>query len=215
MEMSRRALIFLTTAIFLLAPGLQAAPGGSDSSSLTQVDGIVSAVVDNLWAQGDMYWHEGDYPRIIALDRIITQADPHFVDAFNTGAWLMWSDGLDGDAQAFYELAVRSNPHDPAAYYDYGMFLFNHRHDYAAAIRVYRRDVQQASPGVLDWRMLAHSYEKADAWDQAVGIWRQIKARWPHGDPRDPTHGDIDDQNLRRALSHLSPAASEQKAPTL
>ena len=203
----------LVTLLLMLAPGLRAAPGAGDSSSPAQVDGIVSAVVDKLWAQNDLYWHVGDYPRIIALDRIITQADPHFVDAFNTGAWLMWSDGLDSDAQAFYELAVRDNPDDPAAYYDYGMFLFNHRHDYPAAIRVYRQDVQRAAPGVLDWRMLAHSYEKAGDWTQAVATWRQIKVLWPHGDPRDPTHGGIDDQNMRRALSHLTPAVPAQKVP--
>ena len=129
-----------------------------DTSSRAQVDGIVSAVVDRLWAQNDDYWHHGDYPRIIALDRIITQADPHFVDCYNTGAWLMWSSGRDADAQAFYALGVANNPRELAAYYDYGMFLLNHRKDYPAAIRVYRQDTLRANAGLLDWRMLAHSY---------------------------------------------------------
>lgn len=170
-------------------------------SPTAQVDGIVSAAVDGLWAQTDEYWHHGDYPRIIALDRVITQADPHFLESFNTGAWLMWSSGLDADAEAFYQQAVQNNPHTSAAYYDYGLFLFNHRHDYPGAIRVFTQDAARANPGVLDWRMLAHAYEKAGRWDRAVTVWRRIKARWPHGAPGDASHGAVDDQNMRRALA--------------
>lgn len=172
------------------------------TSSPVQADGIVSAAVDGLWAQTDAYWHKGDYPRIIALDRIITQADPNFVESFNAGAWLMWSSGLDADAEAFYQQAVQYNPDNSAAYYDYGLFLFNHRHDYPGAVRVFTQDVARANPGVLDRRMLAHSYEKAGQWDLAAAVWRRIKARWPHGAPGDPSHGDVDDRNLRRALAH-------------
>ncbi|MDQ2688482.1 MAG: hypothetical protein M3Y28_11525 [Armatimonadota bacterium] len=190
----------------LFFPDLPAAAAPAPASSPAQADGIVSAAVDDLWAQTDAYWHVGDYPRIIALDRIITQADPHFVESFNTGAWLMWSSGLDSDAEAFYQQAVQNNPHTPAAYYDYGQFLFNHKHDYHGAIRVFTQDVARAQPGVLDWRMLAHSYEKAERWDRAVAVWRRIKARWPHGAPGDPSHGGVDDRNLQRALSHLKAA---------
>ena len=198
-------LMTLTAAV-----GAAPAQAPQDTSSPAQVDGIVGAVVDRLWAKNDEYWHRGDYPRIIALDRIITQADPHFVECYNTGAWLMWSSGRDADAQAFYAQAVAHNPHDPAAYYDYGMFLFNHRKDYPAAVRVYRRDTQRANGGLLDWRMLAHSYEKAGDWARAVQTWRQIKARWPHGTDRDPASAAVDARNLQRALAHLNGPAAPQ-----
>ena len=88
------------------------------------------------------------------------------------------------------------------------MFLYNHRHDYGAAIRVYTRDVSRADGGTLDWRMLAHAYEKAGHWDHAVVIWRKVKARWPHGAPGDGTLGAVDDRNLSRALSHAESAHS-------
>ncbi len=203
--------IALLAAVFP-APSASAAPRSRKHSpqppvsSPAQVDGIVSAAVDSLWVQTDVYWHQGDYPRIIALDRIITQADPHFMESFNTGAWLMWSSGLDADAEAFYQQSVRNNPRTSAAYYDYGLFLFNHRHDYPGAIRVFTQDVAKADPGVLDWRMLAHSYEKAGRWDRAVAVWRRIKARWPHGAPGDSARGAVDDLNLRRALARQAAA---------
>lgn len=202
----RLGLSLLLLMLFVV-PFAHAAPkvaSSSEASSSAQVDGIIDAAVDKLWAQNDEYWHQGDYPRIIALDRIITQADPHFIDCYNTGAWLMWSSGLDSDAQAFYEQAVANNPHVSAAYYDYGMFLLNHRKDFAGAIRVYGQDTQHADAGILDWRMLAHSYEKAGDWKRAVQTWRQIKTRWPHGVAHDSTSAAVDDNNLQRALAHLN-----------
>lgn len=203
----------LALAFLAESPVRGAAPPAS--SSPAQVDGIVSAVVDRLWTQTDVYWHQGDYPRIIALDRIIVGADPHFMEPYQTGGWLMWSSGQDADADAFYRLGIQNNPRNSKAYYDYGLsFLVNHKHDYPAAIRVFRQDVTQADAGVLDWRMLAHSYEKAGQWDRAVATWRAMRKRWPHGAPGDPAHGAVEVANLKRALAHLDPSpAPRSEAP--
>jgi tetratricopeptide (TPR) repeat protein len=215
----KTASIVLLLTLFVWTPLAQAAPKDASSrSSQVQVNGIVDTVMDKLWAQDDEYWHSGDYPRIIALDRIMAQAEPHFIECYNAGAWLMWSDGLDDDAQAFYQQCVVNNPSDSSAYYDYGMFLLNHRKEYPAAIRVFRQDIAHTGGDLLDWRMLAHSYEKNGDWDRAVQTWRQIKTRWPHGIPKDPTSAAVDDNNLKRALSHLktpTPPAPEGKPATL
>lgn len=146
-----------------------------------QVDGIVDGVVDQLWRQTDRYWHGGDYPRIIALDRIITQADPQFLEAYSTGGWLMDSLGRTKDAEAFYTLATRNNPKAAYAYSTLGFFYFNTTHDYQAAARAFGKDTQQADADLNDWKMLAHAQEHAGQWDAAVATWHQIKARWPNG----------------------------------
>ncbi len=169
----------------------------------TQVDGILSGVVDKLWAQNDVYWHRGDYPRIIALDKIIVQADPHFIECYTTGAWLMWSDGQNADAEAFYKQCIRDNPGTSLAYYDYGFFLYNHLHRYADASHVFARSSALPDAGVLDLRMLAHSYEKVGQYGRAVGVWRRIKARWPHGAPLDSTLGAVDTRNLNKDIERL------------
>ncbi len=172
----------------------------------TQVDGILSGVVDKLWAQNDAYWHTGDYPRIIALDKIIVQADPQFIECYTTGAWLMWSDGANADAEAFYKQCIRDNPGTSLAYYDYGFFLYNHLRRYADARRVFARSAAQPDAGVLDYRMLAHSSEKLGQYDKAVGVWRRIKARWPQGAPGDTTRGAVDTNNLNKDLHLLKGA---------
>lgn len=157
----------------------QAAPPASVQQ--IQASGIVSGVVDHLWTQTDVYWHRGDYPRIVALDRIITQADPQFLEAYSTGGWLMDSLGRTQDAEAFYTLGTRCNPQAEYAYWNLGFFYFNTTHDYPAAARAFRHAVQQHGADLNDWKMLAHSYEKAGRWDDAVETWQQIRARFPHG----------------------------------
>lgn len=186
------------------APHTRPAPGRSVGE--TQADGILAGVADKLWAQNDVYWHQGDYPRIIAQDRIIVQADPHFIECYTTGAWLMWSDGQDRDAEGFYKQCIGSNPGQSAAYFDYGFFLYSHLHRYADAQRVFARSAALPDAGVLDMRMLAHAYEKLGQYDNAVTVWRRIKARWPQGAPQDGTHGAVDTNNLNKDLRHLGAA---------
>ena len=164
---------------FLPATAAWAAPTAAQQQR--QAGGIVSGVVDRLWSQTDTYWHAGDYPRIIALDRIITEADPQFLEAYSNGGWLMDSLGRTKDAQAYYTLGAHNNPHAEYAYWNLGFFYFNTPHDYPAAARAFRLAVQQPNADLNDWKMLAHSYEKARQWDLAVSTWEQIRARYPHG----------------------------------
>ena len=146
-----------------------------------QVDGIITAVVDRLWRQTDVDWHEGDYPRIVALDRIITEADPQFLEAYSNGGWLMDSLGRTKDAEAYYTLGTRRNPHAAYAFWNLGFFYFNSTHNYYAAARAFAIDTEQVDADLNDWKMLAHSQEKAGQWDDAVATWRKIKTRWPNG----------------------------------
>lgn len=170
------------------APSVVKAP-----SSPAQVDAIVDAAVDKLWAQTDEYWHDGDYPRIIALDRIITQADPQFVESYSTGGWLMESTGKTRDAEAFYQESARNNPQKSYAWHSLGMFYFNTVKDYGAAARAFETGTRQRDAEINDWKMLAHTYEKMQKVDKAAMTWRTIKARWPNGPAVDV--------NLQRALA--------------
>jgi len=146
-----------------------------------QVEGIVGGVVSKLWVQTDHWWHEGDYPRIVALDRIITEADPQFLEAYSNGGWLMDSLGRTHDAELYYTQGTKNNPHASYAFWNLGFFYFNSVHDYAAAARAFKSDSQQADSDLNDWKMLGHSQEKSGQWDDAVATWHKIKVRWPNG----------------------------------
>ena len=150
-------------------------------SGKAQVDGIVSSVVDDLWAENDEYWHHGDYARHIALDRIIVGADPHFTECYSDGGYLMESLGLLKDAEAFYQFNVRDNPKVPDAYSSLGMFYFNTLKDYKASALVMRKGVRLKDADINNWKLLAHSYERAGDLSNSLKTWTTIKAHWPNG----------------------------------
>lgn len=175
------------------------------SSSPVQVTGILSRVVDRLSAQRDVYWHEGDYPRIIALDRIITEADPHFIDAYETGGWLMDSLGHHKEAEAYYRLGVANNPRVEPPYFHLAFFYFSTLHKYRLAASLFRKGAQLPGADINDWKMAAHSYSHAHEYNRAVGVWEYIKSRWPHGLAVD--------HNLQEALAAQSAARQGTAAP--
>lgn len=179
--MSFRPLFPLALAALaaLAAPPARAAP--APASSPVQADGVCALVVDRLWRQTDEYWHGGDYPRIVALDRVITQADPQFLEAYSTGGWLMDSLGRAGDAEAFYKQGVAHNPHAAYAYWNLGFFYFNTAKNYPEAARVFEMDTRQPDADLNDWKMRGHAEEKAGEWDRAVATWQTVKAKWPGG----------------------------------
>ncbi len=172
---------FPAVLLLLCLPGLTAQAAPTAVQQQIQASGIVSSVVDKLWDQTDRYWHGGDYPRIIALDRIITEADPQFLEAYSNGGWLMESLGRTQDAEAYYMLGVRNNSRSEYAYRNLGFFYFSTKHNYSAAAQAFRHAVQQRDADLNVWKMLAHSYEEAGQWDAAVETWQQTRARFPHG----------------------------------
>ncbi len=174
-------LLFSLVILAVALPASAAPPSAPPSQSQIQVDGITARVVDKLWNQTDNYWHDGDYPRIVALDRVITEADPQFLEAYSNGGWLMDSLGRTGDAEAYYKLGTANNPHSAYAYWNLGFFYFNTTKDYAKAAHAFEMDTRQPDADLNDWKMRGHAQEKAGQWDQAVATWRTIKAKWPNG----------------------------------
>jgi len=199
-------LVPLLASLLLAVPPAQAAPPKRAlTSSPAQVDGILSRVVDKLAAGRDVYWHHGDYPHVIALDRIITQADPHYLECYETGAWLMESQGDLKDAEAYYRQGVANNPRNAESYFHLGIFYFNTRHDYPKAVNAFRLATRQSDADINDWKMLAHSYEHIHDYGREVATWRHIKARWPQGVAVD--------HNLSEALARQRAASGEMPAP--
>jgi tetratricopeptide (TPR) repeat protein len=179
--------MIMKMAIAILASLMMFAPSGSvkaesATTGQTQVDGIFDKMIDQLWAQTDVAWHRGDYPGVVALNRIIVGIDPHFVQAYGNGVYVMESMGLISDAEAFGQQSVRNNPNQSQSYSDLGMCYFSFAHDYPAAEVTFRQAVTLCPDvSILEWKMLAHSIEKEGLIDDAVATWQEIKRRYPNG----------------------------------
>lgn len=166
--------------LFLFCGAVQAKTA-STSSDQAQIDGICSIVAGDLWNRTDYYFDAGDYPRAIALDRVIAVAEPQFMDSYVTGAWLMDSMGDRKDAEAFYRDCVINNPRRSYGYYNLGWFYYNSLKDYPKALATFQADVKTPDADVNDWKMLAHCYEKLGNYNQALVVWKQTAKLYPTG----------------------------------
>ncbi len=151
----------------------------SAAESEAQVDGMASSAVDHFIGKGDYYWHHGDYPRIVALSRIETEADPQYVQGYANGGWLMDSIGDTKDAEAYYQLGVKNNPDDSFAAYQLAMFYYESEHDYSAVVRVLTQSVKDSDATANDWKILGHAYTRLHEYDKSLAVWKHIKQRWP------------------------------------
>ena len=202
--MNKLSPLWLLT-LLIVVPASAAPAKRTLTSSPSQVNGILSRVTDLIAARRDAYWHQGDYPRVIALDRIVTAADPSELECYETGGWLMESLGDLKDAEAYYRQGVANNPRTEESYFHLAFFYFGTRHDYGKAANTFRLATRQQDAGINDWKMLAHSYDQLHEYGREVATWRHIKARWPKGVAVD--------HNLSRALALQQAATGKPPAP--
>jgi tetratricopeptide (TPR) repeat protein len=151
----------------------------SGGYSETQAQGISMAIQDRLWQRTDYWFGNGSYQRSIKEDRLITEADPHFLEPYATGAWLMDSLGHKADAEDYYALGAARNPDRSYAWFNLAFFYFSSLKDYPRAIKTFQLAVNSPDSDINDWRMLAHSYEKNNQLNDAIVVWQKLHQIYP------------------------------------
>lgn len=112
---------------------------------------------------------------IMPLVRIVTWLDPHFVLAFQVGAWTL-GDRLKKPAEAeeFLKEGIRNNPDRYELYSELGFTYFFYLKDYPKAAIAFGRALQLPIAHLNEKkktiRMLAYCYEKSGEIEKAVTI---------------------------------------------
>ena len=143
------------------------------------------ALADLLWMNTEDHWHNGRWNEAIRLCRQIVQIDPHFVEAYNGAAWMLWSMDRDEAAVELYREGVAANPDTHEIYHDFGMYYF-HEKDYEKAVEQFRRSVETDAPAYFQ-HMLPNCLERAERAQEALEEWRALLKRFPN-DPIAPRH---------------------------
>jgi tetratricopeptide (TPR) repeat protein len=174
----RLLMSFILIAVIGCQPRSNAGPKAAEVDPKVQIDGITSRVVDNLWGRTDYWWHRGEYPRIIALDRVVTEADPGFLEPYSTGGWLMESLGDNDDAEKYYRLGATRNSTQAYLWFNLGFFYFNTVKNYPKAITSFQCSSGCSDANINDWKMLAHAYEKNGQLDKAISVWQKLHVQY-------------------------------------
>lgn len=100
-----------------------------------------------LWIKLDQYHHEhiahgGDWAKdtnAAALSRIITKLDPHFAEAYASGARILLTLGKKNEARAYLQEGIDNNPNSLMLHDEMGTMLARHFKDYKGALYHFRR----------------------------------------------------------------------------
>lgn len=130
---------------------------------------------DRLWETDDVFWHRGEYERCIAATRLITQIDPHDIDAYDSTAWLMQNQLRDDEAEAFLLEGLKNNPDTYDMYFNLGYFCYMHER-FEESVTYLEQSAGFGAPIIPVWHLLAHAHELAGRPDESLSIWLQMEA---------------------------------------
>jgi tetratricopeptide (TPR) repeat protein len=154
--------------------------------------------LDALWKQTDAAFHDGDYPRAIALHRQIVAIDPTDVESYSNAAWLLWSTGKGTEALTHLQAGVKANPKNPEMWEAVGDHVGTFRKRPREAQLAYTRALQYSKPGAntqMLRRRLAHAAERAGDLQTSLTTWRGLVRDYP-GVP-------VNRNNLRRVEAKI------------
>lgn len=135
------------------------------------IGGFRGIAVDIIWIKIDDKWHHGKWFEIIPLLRAATWLQPHFLEAWELGAWHMaynlyvYAKGMP-DREKYIEegirflkegLAKNRNVYDLR--FNLGWIYYHKLKDYDKGIRYFRGAIRYKHPSYID-RLIAHGYRK-------------------------------------------------------
>jgi Tfp pilus assembly protein PilF len=163
-------------------------------------DSILNDIGNRLWEQGDKYWHDGDYQRVVGLGRIIIEIDPKDEEVVDSMAWLLWSMGDIKGADELLKYAISKAPKQGMLYSNFGGHLYRTKR-YEDAAKYLEQGVKVGGVTSAAYSFLGHTYTKLGKFREAVETWKECVKRFPKYPAGPP--------NLKAAEARL--AAANQK----
>ena len=163
-------------------------------------DAILNDIGNRLWEQGDKYWHDGDYQRVVGLGRIIIEIDPKDEEVVDSMAWLLWSMGDIKGADELLKYAISKAPKQGMLYSNFGGHLYRTKR-YEDAAKYLEQGVKVGGVTSAAYSFLGHTYTKLGKFKEAVETWKECVKRFPKYPAGPP--------NLKAAEARL--AAANQK----
>ncbi len=172
----------------------QAAGSGASRPSV-HADALLEAVKARIWSCADAYWHTGRYEDRIALDYVMVELEPRFLEPYTSASYLIWSNGRKSEAEAILKRATAAMPDHWASWAELGEHYMRVR-DWAGAVPAYEKATALPNCFVKVWRSLGHAAERTGDLKRSVAAWEGAKRR----EPDDP----VVENNLRRVREALA-----------
>ena len=145
-----------------------------DKKRLEAIDtGIYNRFVD----QSDVWWEDGDYPRIIQMLWILFLASPTDYESATNLGWMLANIEQYDDELAVYVKFRQSNPNDAEAPFPEANFYFQNK-AYGKVPPLLEATLKK-SPHANSYRILAHAYDKLGLLQDSKRVWQALITKEP------------------------------------
>jgi tetratricopeptide (TPR) repeat protein len=170
-------------AVGLWLATAEAKSSSTKSKRVAPAAARIDRTVNQLLAQSDVFWHEGDFESVRWCYSVITDIDPKYVEGWQNYGWLLWS-ALDRDdaAMRVFLRGLEYNPEPYDLYFEIGNLEYHRRHFLSAAQWMAKATARKGAPFTA-WHMRAHCLEYAGQTQKAKAVWKTIIAKFPDDPP--------------------------------
>lgn len=165
------------TTMFLSLIACAALGGHGGQPDPARMDAIWAEANNRVADQVDVWFDDGDYPKVIQLLKMHTEMFPADYDIATNLGWMQENVQDYPAAIKTYERFRERNPHDPDAALALAEFYFRQKR--------YKDVIPLMEPAIVGkphpnaFRMLAHSYEKLGDLKNSERVWKLYIARAP------------------------------------
>ncbi|MDX2066095.1 MAG: tetratricopeptide repeat protein [Fimbriimonadaceae bacterium] len=163
------ASILPTLSLILVGQSAKPAP-----KPAPKIDALIDvAVYNRLSTQGDVWFEDGDYPRVIELLRYQVELYPSDYDLATNLGWLLESTERPEEATKVYIAYAKRNPNDPDALLpEAQQYFLKRKYDQSLAVALRGLNgpnAKRAHPNL--YRIAANSYERLGKFAESEKIW--------------------------------------------
>ncbi|MBX7136035.1 MAG: hypothetical protein K1X67_25475 [Fimbriimonadaceae bacterium] len=134
-----------------------------------RLDQIWDAADERLVRQIDVWFKDGDYPRIIQLLQFRNELYPQDYEVATDLGWMLENVEDDEAAVAVYKRFRARNPGEKDAPYPEANYYFMKR-EFAKVPPLIEPTIAK-DPHANSYRILAHSYERMERYAESVRVW--------------------------------------------
>jgi tetratricopeptide (TPR) repeat protein len=146
-----------------------ATPLPRDSARLER---IWQAADERMSTQGDAWFEEGDFPRVVKVLMFRIEFDPHDYEIATDLGWMLENVEKRDDALRVYVHYRQQNPGDPDGPFPEANFYYlKKQYDKVPPLL---EPTLARNPHSNSFRVLAHTYEKQGKLIDAIRVWEQL-----------------------------------------
>lgn len=184
----------------VLVAGYQTRESGVDPGRMKI---IWDAFEERVQVQNDIWYSDGEFPRVIQLLKVMASLQPQDYETATTLGWMLENVERWDEALAVYVAYRKRYPNDPEAYYPEANFYFMKKM-YSRVPPLIEPSLKMAvKPHPNSYRILALSYERMGLLTAARRVFKTIIER-------DPSDGAAK-MNLSRVEKKIQSQASGKK----